>query len=64
MNDPGNFEGDLAAALVFDTMLGRTGESPEEIHRRIVRFQEEEGDLWFDFFGPMMDRIEEALGLA
>jgi hypothetical protein len=49
---------DAGAQLVFETLCDREVATAEEIKTRIDAY---DGDLWFDFFGPMLDQIEAVL---
>jgi len=54
------FPHDAGAQLVWETLRDRgVITTPEELGAKLEGY---EGDLWMDFFGPLMDRIEEVLG--
>jgi hypothetical protein len=53
------FPYDAGAQLALDTLSDREVDTRENLQKRIENY---DGDLWMDFFGPLMDRLEEALG--
>lgn len=57
---PLGYEHDAGIRLVFDTLTDRGFD--EEIVREAL--DNYESDLWFEVFGPQIDKIGEAIGIG
>lgn len=51
------FPGDMAAQIVYDTLCDR-GHDPAKVEAGL-----KELELWWSWFGPMIDEVAEAIGL-
>lgn len=49
---------DAGMQLAYETLCDREVADPETIKARLDAY---DGDLWSDFFGPVIDQIEDAL---
>jgi hypothetical protein len=57
---PRDYDTDAGVALTFDTLCDR-GHDPERVREALDAFT---GDLWWDVFGPAIDRAAEGIGLG